>query len=292
MAWVKRILFFAAVNIAVVFAANIIVHLAAYYFKIEITGSSYALVFYSLLGMGGAFASLAMSKWLAKSQLGVEVIDPRSANPNDRDLVDRVHAMAKAAGLTKMPEVGIFESDEVNAFATGPSRNNSLVAVSTGLRRRMNDDQVDGVLGHEVAHIANGDMVTMTLIQGVINTMVLFAAHFIAKIVEQKTESRTYYYLTYYLIQIPLGLVGSLVVNKFSRMREFRADFGGARYAGRGKMISALQALQNTQELVEVENERMASLKIAGRKATNWRALFSTHPSLEGRIAKLERARV
>lgn len=292
MAWVKRILFFAAVNIAVVFAANIIVHLAAYYFKIEITGSSYALVFYSLLGMGGAFASLAMSKWLAKSQLGVEVIDPRSANPNDRDLVDRVHAMAKAAGLTKMPEVGIFESDEVNAFATGPSRNNSLVAVSTGLRRRMNDDQVDGVLGHEVAHIANGDMVTMTLIQGVINTMVLFAAHFIAKIVEQKTESRTYYYLTYYLIQIPLGLVGSLVVNKFSRMREFRADFGGARYAGRGKMISALQALQNTQELVEVENERMASLKIAGRKATNWRALFSTHPSLEERIAKLERARV
>jgi heat shock protein HtpX len=232
--------------------------------------------------------------------MGVRVIPPETGDPTLSQLVQTVHGLARAANLPKLPEVGVYESDEVNAFATGPTRSRALVAVSTGLLQRLGSHEVEGVLGHEVTHIANGDMVTMTLIQGVINSFVLFLSRILAFVVSQALRSRNdrdgggggMQYLLVVLFQIVLSILGSLVVFWFSRWREFRADAGGARLAGRQNMINALRALQRLQdpEVAQAEAQQhpaFQSLKISGPTRGIAR-LFASHPPLEERIARLE----
>jgi heat shock protein HtpX len=252
-------------------------------------------------GFGGAFISLALSRLMAKWMMGVQIIPPNTNDPTLRGLVDTVHELARGAGLPALPEVGIYESPEVNAFATGPSRSRALVAVSTGLLQRMGSREVEGVLGHEVTHIANGDMVTMTLIQGVVNAFVLFLSRVLAFALSQAMRSRDdrdsggggLEFLLVMVFQIVFSMLGSIVVCWFSRQREFRADAGGARLAGRQNMINALQALGqlNSPELATAEAHRaesFQSLKISGAPG-GFMALFATHPPIEQRIARLER---
>jgi len=256
-------------------------------------------VFCLVWGFGGAFISLGLSRLMAKWMMGVRVIPPNTADPTLREVVETVHALARGAGLPKLPEVGIYESDEVNAFATGPSKSRALVAVSTGLLQRMGSREVEGVLGHEVTHIANGDMVTMTLIQGVINAFVMFLSRVLAFVISQALRSRDdrgggggLQFLLVIVFQIVLSILGSLVVCWFSRWREFRADAGGARLAGRENMIGALRALRRLHdpELAAAEAHRaqaFQSLKISGQPG-GFLALLATHPPLEKRIARLE----
>jgi len=248
------------------------------------------LVMSAVIGFSGSFISLLMSKWLAKRGMGVHVIE-QPANNTERWLVDTVKRQAEEAGIG-MPEVGIFDSPEPNAFATGASRNNALVAVSTGLLQRMQEKEVEAVLGHEVAHVANGDMITMALIQGVVNTFVIFLARLVGFFVDRvilKNERGLGigYYLTTIIAQIFLSILASIIVMWFSRRREFRADAGGASLAGRSNMIAALTALQprEGEEPAELP-ENMAAFGISGKMSS----LFSSHPSLESRIAALQEA--
>jgi heat shock protein HtpX len=251
--------------------------------------------------MGGAFISLLLSKTMAKWMMGVKIIDPNTHDSQMADLVQTIHHLARSAGLPKMPEVGIYDSPELNAFATGPSRSNALVAVSTGLLLRMSREEVEGVLGHEIAHIANGDMVTMTLVQGVVNAFVMFLSRAIAFAIatsgrgENREErggfSSSTFYIVSFVLEIFLMILGSMVVAWFSRQREFRADAGGARFAGREKMIGALEKLRQTYEIVDTETNPPAfqSMKISGH-STGIMRFFSSHPPLEERIARLMRA--
>ncbi|MEK6555800.1 MAG: protease HtpX, partial [Bdellovibrionota bacterium] len=286
------------VNILVMVSLSFAYSVLAQVFGLPQSGLGFLIPFCVIFGFGGAFISLLISKWMAKRMMGVQVIDPRTSDPQGRWLIDRVHEYSRAAGLTKMPEVGVYNSQEVNAFATGPSKSDSLVAVSAGLLSRMSKEEAEGVLAHEVAHIANGDMVAMTLIQGVINTIVLLLARIAANIVSSslnKDDDRPnpfIYMGIVFLFETVFSLLGMVVVNYFSRAREYRADAGGARFAGREKMINALRRLQNTTQLIEPEQETLATLKIAGKKKSALRFLFATHPPLEERIHALERARI
>ena len=251
------------------------------------------LVMSAVIGFGGSFISLAMSKFMAKRSMGVQLIE-RPANRTEQWLVDTVQRQARQAGIS-MPEVGIFNSPEPNAFATGMRRNNALVAVSSGLLANMSSDEVEAVLGHEVTHVANGDMVTMGLIQGVVNTFVIFLSRVIGHAVDRvvfKTE-RGYgpaYYITSIVAQIFLSILASMIVMWFSRRREFRADAGGASLAGRGKMIGALQALQRAHEPHDLPGE-FAAFGISGGPGSGMKRLFMSHPPLEERIAALQAAR-
>lgn len=292
MAFMKRIFLFFAVNILVVVTISIVLNILGVKPYITAYGIDYkALWMFCLVwGMGGAFISLLLSRMMAKWMMGVQLIDEKASEPELRALVQTVYGLARRAGLSTMPEVGVYDSPEVNAFATGPTKNRALVAVSTGLLRRMDAKQVEGVLGHEMAHITNGDMVTMTLIQGIVNAFVMFFARVIAWAVSQnvKEESRHWVrFLVTIVMEILLSVLGLMVVAFFSRTREFRADAGGAKLAGRDKMIDALRALMGTQELIEAEHQSMATMKISGRP--KWVSLFSTHPPLEERIRRLER---
>jgi len=248
------------------------------------------LVMSAVIGFGGSFISLAMSKFLAKRSMGVKIIE-HPANSTEQWLVSTVQRQAQQAGIGT-PEVGIFEADAPNAFATGMSRNNALVAVSTGLLRNMSKDEVEAVLGHEVTHVSNGDMVTMGLIQGVINTFVIFLSRVIGHVVDRvvfKTE-RGYgpaYYVVSIVAQIFLSILASMIVMWFSRRREFRADTGGASLAGRGKMIGALQALQRQHEPHDLPGE-FAAFGISGGLGSGVKKLFMSHPPLEERIAALQ----
>lgn len=291
MQLLKRFGLFAAVNIAVL--AMVMVVLAILEgFGVKLSGSL-ALdgVIAVVAGFSGAFISLFMSKWAAKSMMGVQVLDPRAnLNGYDRWLVDMVHAQAQAAGLKKMPEVGVYDSPEVNAFATGPSRNNSLVAFSSGLLSQMSQDEVEAVSAHEVGHIANGDMVTQTLIQGVINTFVIFFARIVARLVASAVREELAYlvFIVVSLVcQVAFGLLGMLVVNAFSRYREYKADAFAGNLAGRDKMIAALRALQRSSEAVDTRHPALASMKISN--VPGWALAFSTHPPLEKRIEALQR---
>lgn len=293
MAIAKRIFFFVLVNILVMTTITITLNLISLFFGVQIEPSSLSglILFCGAFGMGGAFISLYISKYMAKMSMGVKVIDPNTSEPQLRQLVSEVHELAKKAGLSKMPEVGIYESPEVNAFATGPSRNNSLVAVSSGLLNRMNSNEVRGVLAHEVAHVANGDMVTMTLIQGIINTIVMVVARLLANVISSQMDERARPMVSFGLVmvlQIALGLLGTMVVSAFSRWREYRADYGGARLAGRGNMVAALQRLASNQDLVDNDHQAMASLKISSSPGGLLMKLFSTHPPLEDRIQRLK----
>ena len=250
------------------------------------------LVMSAVIGFGGSFISLAMSKFLAKRSMGVKIIE-QPANSTEQWLVSTVKRQAEQAGIG-MPEVGIFNSPEPNAFATGMSRNNALVAVSAGLLKNMDADEVEAVLGHEISHVSNGDMVTMGLIQGVINTFVIFLSRVIGHVVDRvvfKTE-RGYgpaYYITSIVAQIFLSIIASVIVMWFSRRREFRADAGGASLAGRGKMIAALQALQRGSEPHDLPGE-FAAFGISGGLGSGIKKLFMTHPPLAERIAALQSA--
>jgi heat shock protein HtpX len=296
MAVGKRIFLFIAVNILVVVTISITLSVLGVRPYLTRQGIDFGalLVFCLVWGMGGAFISLALSRVMAKWMMGVKLIDPASADPSSRDLVNTVHNLARAAGLSKMPEVGIYDSPEVNAFATGPTKSRALVAVSSGLMQRMGRAEVEGVLGHEITHVANGDMVTMTLIQGIINAMAMFLARVLAFFVAQAIRGRDdrggsygLQMILVFVFQILLSILGAVVVATFSRWREYRADNGGARLAGRGNMISALEALQRTTMLIDPSKPAIASLKISGRKAGGLFALFATHPPLEDRIARL-----
>ncbi|HEY5480503.1 MAG TPA: protease HtpX [Verrucomicrobiae bacterium] len=297
----KRIFLLVVVNILVVTTITLVLglfHVGRYFPQGGLQGLA---VFCLVWGFGGAFISLGLSRLMAKWMMGVQVIPPNTTDPTLRELVETVHALARTAGLPKLPEVGIYKSDEVNAFATGPTKSRALVAVSTGLLQRMGSQEVAGVLGHEITHIANGDMVTMTLIQGIINSFVLFLSHVLAFVISQAMRSRDdrdsggggwLQFILVMVFQIIFSVLGSLVVCWFSRWREFRADAGGARLAGRENMINALRALGRLHdpEVAAAEASRtqaFRSLKISGQ-AGGLMALLATHPPIERRIARLE----
>ena len=258
-------------------------------------------VFCLVWGFGGAFISLGLSRLMAKWMMGVQIIPLNTRDPALQELVETVHNLARSAGLPKLPQVGIYESNEVNAFATGPTRSRALVAVSTGLLNRMGSREVEGVIGHEIAHIANGDMVTMTLIQGIINAFVMFLSRVLAFVISQAMRSRDdrdsggggwLQFALVMVFQIVFSILGSTVVCWFSRQREFRADAGGARLAGRENMINALRALGRLHdpEVAAAEAQHaqaFQSLKISGQRG-GFMSLFATHPPIEERIARLE----
>ena len=287
----KRVVLFLMVNILVLTTVSIVFTLLAGFLGIPLDGAYTYMLFYALLGFGGAFISLAMSRMMAKWMMGVRVINPNTTNGGERQLLHTVYSLSQKAGLPKMPEVGIYESPEINAFATGPTKARSLVAVSSGLLQKMDESAVEGVLGHEVAHIANGDMVTMTLLQGLINTLVLIVARLIANVVAGAVDERArpvVSFIAFMVLQVALSILGSMVVCYFSRKREFRADAGGARLAGRDRMLSGLKSLRNVYGQVDDDQQSMATLKISGHSKSDFMALFSTHPPIEQRIRRLE----
>lgn len=251
------------------------------------------IVFCFMWGMAGSFISLLLSKVMAKWTMGVKVIDPKKASQTEMDIYRRVQSLAQRAHLP-MPEVGIYDSPEVNAFATGPSKSNSLVAVSTGLLGRMNERELEGVLAHELSHIQNGDMVTLTLIQGLVNSFALFISRIIAYAVANMVKEEMAHIVRIVVtiaLDIAFSILGSIAVAYFSRKREFRADAGGAKLAGRESMIAALESLRTMID--QPEDERgaaLASLKISSKKG-GFLSLFSTHPALEDRILALKQMR-
>lgn len=294
MAMIKRFLLFFGVNILMVMTASVAMYVLREYFNLPLDGYyAHVITLYLILGMGGAFFSLWTSKWMAKRLMRLEMLSPNSSHPTEKWLVDTTYALAKKAGLPKMPEVAIYPANELNAFATGPSRSNSLVAVSSGLLEAMDRDEVEGVLAHEVAHIANGDMVTMTLIQGIVNAIVMIVSRLIADILASKLDERgrgAARFGIYMLVSFVLALFGSILVNWFSRRREFRADYGGAMYAGKNKMIKALEKLAMGYRTVlqSKQDPAVASLKISGVSKKGIKHLFMTHPPLEERIHALK----
>jgi heat shock protein HtpX len=287
----RRVLLFVMTNVAVLFLLAIVVRLFGLDRFTTEAGINYVvlMVFAAILGFGGAFISLLISRMVAKWSMRVKVIDPRSAmGPEERWLLETTHALCHRAGLKVMPEVGIYPSDEVNAFATGPTKARSLIAVSAGLLSGMSRDEVEGVVAHEVAHIQNGDMVTMTLLQGVINTFVIFlsrvAAFFVSRLVREEIGTLVYYAVAIGL-QICLSILGMLIVMAYSRHREYRADAGAAELAGRDKMIAALHRLRSNVDRVDTSQQSLATMKISGGRGVF--ALFSSHPPLEERIRRL-----
>ena len=290
----KRIVLFLLTNIAVLALLSLVLFIVERVFGLRISGGGYGalLVFSAIFGFGGALISLAMSKWIAKRTMGVRVIE-QPATTTEHWLLATVARLAESAHV-RMPEVGVFESEEMNAFATGARRDAALVAVSTGLLRGMTPAQIEAVLGHELSHVANGDMVTLTLLQGVVNTFVIFLARVIGSIVDRTVlrndldESGICFFLTTMIAQVVLGVFASMIVAWFSRYREFRADRGGAELAGRSNMIGALQALQHSEGAPMPEP--MQAFGINTERAGGLTHLFMTHPPLEARIAALRAA--
>ncbi|MBH9966319.1 protease HtpX [[Bacillus] enclensis] len=289
----KRIFYFLLTNILVLLTISIIFSVtgAGNYIK-ETGGIDFGalLIFSAIIGFSGSFISLAMSRWMAKRMMNVRVLDPNGPlSSAEQGIVEKVHRLSRAAGLMHMPEVGIYDSPEVNAFATGPSKKRSLVAVSTGLLREMDDDAVEGVIAHEVAHVANGDMVTMTLLQGVVNTFVVFLSRIAAWIASRFVKEEMapiVHFIAVILFQIVFSILGSLVVFAYSRHREFHADRGGADLAGKDKMVHALRMLKDYSARMRGEDETaISTLKINGRRKS---AIFSTHPDLDDRINRLQ----
>jgi heat shock protein HtpX len=292
----KRIILFVTTNLAVLLVLSVSARLLGLDQLLAQRGGAMnftgLLMFAALFGFGGAFVSLLISKWSAKMATGARVIT-QPANQTETWLVETVKRQARAAKIG-MPEVAIYEAPEINAFATGASRNRSLVAVSSGLLQRMTPDEAEAVLAHEVSHIANGDMVTLTLIQGVVNTFVIFFARIIGNLID-KTVFRSEnghgpaFWITTIIAELVLGVLASIIVMWFSRQREFRADAGSAALSGKQKMIAALKRLQQ-QQSAEPLPEQVAAFAINGGVAQGIKAWFMTHPPLEQRIAALQRA--
>jgi heat shock protein HtpX len=286
----KRIALFLATNLAIVLVLSITMRILGVEPYLTANGLNLTslLIFAAVMGFGGSLISLAISKWMAKKSMGVRVIETPSSS-TELWLVDTVKRFAADAGIG-MPEVGIFDSPEVNAFATGANRNNALVAVSSGLLQAMSREEAEAVIGHEIAHVANGDMVTLALIQGVVNTFVMFLSRVIGHTVDRvvfKNENGhgPAFFVTMIVAELVLGILASIIVMWFSRQREFRADRGGASLAGKGAMIAALQRLQMAH--AGPLPEKMAAFGIAGGSPQGWKRLFMTHPPLEERIAAL-----
>jgi heat shock protein HtpX len=284
----KRIFLFLATNLAVLVLVSIVLNVVLPLFGIRLDqgGNAGLLVMAAIFGFGGAFFSLAISKWAAKRSTGMQLItEPR--NESERWLVETVRRQAEKAGI-KMPEVGIFDAPEINAFATGPTRNNALVAVSTGLLRGMDRDEAEAVLGHEVSHVANGDMVTMTLLQGVLNTFVIFLSRVVGRVIDGmigggRDGPGIGYFMIVLVLDMVFGLFASMIAMAFSRHREFRADAGGAELAGRGKMIAALHKL-SLNHGANTLPKQIAAFGISGAIG----GLLRSHPPLEERIARLQ----
>jgi heat shock protein HtpX len=295
---VKRVFLFVLTNIAILAMVSIVMGILSSLGIFRLTGGEGVLLVYcAVWGFGAAFVSLLISRWMAKRAMGIRLIGPDTRDSDAQWLYATVARLTQQANLP-MPEVGVYDSPEFNAFATGPSKNRSLVAVSSGLLARMGREETEGVLGHEVTHIANGDMVTMTLIQGVVNAFVLYLSYVVAGIVRGALSSRDgegrssgllgflASQMVFLMAQVVFGIMGSTITAWFSRHREFRADAGGAALAGRGAMISALRKLQSQQAAVDPAHREYATLKISGGRALM--ALLATHPPLEQRIAALE----
>jgi heat shock protein HtpX len=290
-----RILLFVATNIAVLVLLNIVLFIVQNVFHLQLGNYSVLLLMAAVMGMGGSFISLAMSKWIAKRTTGAQVLTaPR--NESERWLLETVRTEAQKAGIG-MPEVAIYDAPDMNAFATGMSRNNALVAVSTGLLSSMDRNQVQAVLGHEITHVANGDMVTMGLVQGVLNTFVIFFARIIGTIIDNAISGNRdgasrgggmFYFLIVMVLQVALGALASIVVMWFSRWREFRADAGGARLGGRDNMISALQRLAGNHGETALP-KAIQAFGISGAGGVS--RLFMSHPPIAERIAALQAMR-
>lgn len=295
----KRIVLLLVVNILVMLTLGVIASLILRGRAAQF-GYQNLFFFCFIFGMGGSFISLAISRWMAKTMMGVQVIDPNTSSRDEQQLVQTVYQLARAAGLPEMPEVGIYDSPEVNAFATGPSKSRALVAVSSGLLNNMRQSDIEGVLAHEITHVANGDMVTMTLLQGVINTFAMFLARVLAIALSQgssRDDNRGgNYFLEFLLVnvfQIVFMVLGSIVVCWFSRWREFRADAGGARLAGRDHMISALRVLKSVHEAgadqaPQSQQPAFQAMKTSGKAEGILGLLFADHPPIDERIARLE----
>lgn len=301
MALAKRVVLFLLTNFLVLAVISFAIYILGLQPYLQHQGYNLPslAIFCLLWGMGGAMISLWISRWMAKWSMGVQLIDPNTRDPQAQGILNMVYTLSRKAGLTVMPEVGIYQSPEVNAFATGPTRKRALVAVSTGLLQRLRPDEVEAVVGHEVTHIANGDMVTMTLLQGIVNAFVMFLARILAFAVsrvfaggrddERGGFSPLVFQLTVFLFEMFFMVLGSLVVAAFCRRREYRADLGGARLTSPQKMINALQALKKT---VQVKDEQVTSPAFQALKISNPSGLmnlFASHPPLDQRIERLQR---
>ena len=290
----KRILLFLATNLAIIVVLSITLRLLGFERILDAQGVNLdlnsLLLFASVFGFGGSFISLAISKWMAKKTTGAQVIKTPS-NPIENWLVNTVARQAKEAGIG-MPEVAIYNASEINAFATGANRNNALVAVSSGLLNSMTQDEAEAVLAHEVSHVANGDMITLTLIQGIVNTFVIFFSrvigHFVDRVIFKVERGHgPAYWITTIIAEIVLSILASTIVMWFSRQREFRADAGGAKLAGDYKMIAALKRL-NTKHGESELPDQLTAFGISGLRTSKFGKLFLSHPPLEERIAALE----
>ncbi len=297
MTFFKRIFLFIAINLLVIFTITLLLSI----FNVQPYLNAYGLdmkslaVFCLIWGFAGAFISLLLSKSLAKWMMGVKIIDENTSDAGSKHILETVKNLSINAGLFKTPEVGIYNSKEVNAFATGATKNNSLVAVSTGLIKQMNQDEIEAIIGHEISHIKNGDMITMTLLQGVVNAFVMFLARVLAFTLSSfgKERNRSSYAtqrMFVVLFEVIFMILGSMVVATYSRKREFKADSGGAKLAGKEKMINALTALKRVQNIRDIKTEKPAyqTLKISTPSKKNLLRLFSTHPPLDERIQRLK----
>jgi len=297
MIWFRRISLFLITNILVMLTIGVIVHVFGFDRFLDQRGLNYPslMVFCLIWGFGGAFVSLLLSRWMAKKAMGVQVIDPENpGGTEERWLVQTVHQLAQKSGLETMPEVGIYESPDPNAFATGPDRHSALVAVSTGLFNAMEKNEIEAVLGHEITHITNGDMVTLTLLQGVINAFVMFLAYVVTFILTRSNDDRRgggfmAQYFMRMMFQMVFGMIGMIIVMAFSRWREYRADAGGGRLSSRQNMAKALRSLGKYMDQPKpTEPKAIAAFKISSRDGML--GLWASHPPLEKRIARLESA--
>jgi len=286
----KRILLFLATNLAVLVLLGVVLSVLQGVFGVQLGSTDGLLVMAAVIGFGGRFISLALSKWMAKRATGAVVVEqPRSEA--EAWLLETVRRQADAAGI-RMPEVAVYDAPELNAFATGATRNSALVAVSTGLLRGMNRDEVEAVLAHEVSHVANGDMVTMALVQGVLNTFVIFLARVVGRAIDswlsggRSDGPSAFYFVIVVVLDLVFGLLASIIAMWFSRWREFRADRGGANLAGRHKMIAALERLGQTYGVSTLPNE-VKAFGISGGVSHGLKRLFMSHPPLSERIAAL-----
>ena len=296
----SRFLLLIAFNIVILITVSILTAIICSALGISLQDSPFMfyIIFYSLIGFGGAFVSLQFSIFFAKRTFGVKILDKQKATSSELKLIQKVEALSRKAGISIPPQVGIYNSPEVNAFATGPRKNKSLVALSTGLLENMNEDEAEGVIGHELAHIANGDMVTMTLLMGLVNTMVFILARVATTFLFSllKIDHRRSFFLQYFvwnLFMVFFSLIGAvLILNPFSRRREYKADKGGAFLSGRDKMIQALKKLKTLHSApVQKQTAQYNAFKIStgSKKPSSIQLLFSTHPPLDSRILRLQK---
>lgn len=292
----KRVLLFIITNALVIATISIVISLLGLRPYLTAHGIDYTTlaIFCALWGTAGAFISLFMSKWVAKSSMGLKMIDPKTASGEEKSVLEMVHGLARKIKLPAMPEVGIYDSPELNAFATGPTKRSALVGISSGLIQNMNQSEIEAVVGHEITHVGNGDMVTLTFIQGIVNAFSMFLSRIIAYVVamvvsrgeEDRGPSMGIFFMLTILFDIIFTLFGSMVVAAFSRWREYRADAGGARLAGKSSMIAALKSLKAASEIKDRRAPSLAILKI--NQPSKWLILFASHPPIEARIKRLQ----